>query len=77
MASASDEDIARGGVTLIALRLALGQSAVGPTGRPRPVAGSVGQDGIRALGGKAEAAAARLRAKYPAKPDTGGTLSAP
>jgi hypothetical protein len=57
------------GVTLIALRLALGQEA-GSTGQPRPAASAVTRPGISTLAEKAAAALARLRADFPAEPNT-------
>ena len=65
------------GVALIALRLALGQSAVGPTGQPRPAGGSPVREGIAALAEKAAAAHARLRAEFPAAPDLSTTAPHP
>ena len=48
------------GVALIALRLALGQSAVGGTGQPRPAGRSGVRTGILMLAEKTAAAHARL-----------------
>lgn len=64
------------GVTLIALRLAQGQEA-GSTGQPRPAASSVTRAGIVALADKAAASANRLRAEFPADPNTEATASHP
>jgi hypothetical protein len=57
------------GVTLIALRLAQGQEP-GSTGQPRPAASAVTRPGISALAEKAAAALRRLRAEFPAEPNT-------
>ncbi len=51
------------GVTLIALRLALGQSAVDATGQPRPAGGAADRIDISALAEKAAAASEGLRAE--------------
>ena len=64
------------GVTLIALRLAQGQDG-GPTGQPRPAASAVTRPGISALAEKAAAAGRRLRAEFPAAPDTSATAHHP
>jgi hypothetical protein len=64
------------GVSVIALRLARGEDA-GATGQPRPEAGAVTRDGIRALAAKAAQAADRLRAEFPAQPDTARTAAHP
>ena len=64
------------GVTLIALRLARGEDA-GATGQPRPGRGEVTRDGIQTLAEKAAGAAERLRAEFPAPPDTAKTAAHP
>jgi hypothetical protein len=57
------------GVTLIALRLAKGESA-GRTGQPRPAASAVSRSGIASLALKAAATMSQLVADFPAEPDT-------
>jgi DinB family protein len=64
------------GVALIALRLAHGQEG-GPTGQPRPAASAVTRPGISTLADKAAAAQRRLRAEFPAEPNTGATARHP
>ena len=64
------------GVSLIALRLARGEEA-GNTGQPRPAPGGVTRDGIWSLADKAAAVAERLRAEFPAPPDTAKTAAHP
>jgi hypothetical protein len=64
------------GVTLIALRLALGQEA-GSTGQPRPAASAVTRPGISTLADKAAGALRRLRTDFPAEPNTGATARHP
>jgi hypothetical protein len=64
------------GVSLIALRLARGEDP-GSTGQPRPAPSGVSRDGIRSLSAKAAAAAERLRAEFPARPDTSRTAVHP
>jgi DinB superfamily len=64
------------GVSLIALRLARGEEA-GNTGQPRPAPSGVRRDGIRSLAEKAAAVADRLRAEFPAEPDTARTAVHP
>jgi hypothetical protein len=64
------------GVALIALRLAQGQEG-GSTGQPRPAASAVTRPGISALADKAAAAQRRLRADFPAEPNTGATAKHP
>jgi hypothetical protein len=64
------------GVALIALRLAQGQEG-GSTGQPRPAASAVTRPGISALADKAAAAERRLRAEFPAEPNTGATAKHP
>ncbi len=64
------------GVSLIALRLAQGQEA-GSTGQPRPAASAVTRPGIFALAEKAAGAVRRLRAEFPAEPNTGATARHP
>lgn len=64
------------GVAGIALRLAQGD-ATGSTGQPRPGAGSATREGIRVLAQKAAAATERLRAGFPAEPDTVTTARHP
>ena len=64
------------GVTLIALRLAHGQEP-GPTGQPRPAASAVTRPGISTLAEKAAAALRRLRAEFPAAPNTDATARHP
>ena len=65
------------GVALIALRLALGQSAVGGTGQPRPAGRSGARTGILTLAEKTAAAHARLLAEFPAAPDLVATATHP
>ena len=57
------------GSALIALGLAKGELP-GNTGQPRPSASAVTRDGITSLARKAADALARLRAEFPATPDT-------
>jgi hypothetical protein len=64
------------GVTVIALRLALGQET-GSTGQPRPAASAVTRPGITALAEKAAAAQRRLVAEFPAEPKTAATARHP
>jgi hypothetical protein len=64
------------GVSLIALRLGRGEEA-GATGQPRPDPSSVTREGIWSLAEKAAAAAERLRAEFPANPDSGRTAAHP
>jgi DinB family protein len=64
------------GVALIALRLAQGQGP-GSTGQPRPAASAVTRPGISALAEKAAAAMHRLRAEFPAEPNTLATARHP
>ena len=64
------------GVSLIALRLARGEEA-GNTGQPRPAPSGVSRDGIRSLAEKASGALRRLRAEFPAEPNTGATARHP
>jgi hypothetical protein len=64
------------GVALIALRLAQGQAA-GSTGQPRPAASAVTRPGISALADKAAGALRRLRAEFPAEPNTAATARHP
>jgi len=64
------------GVSLIALRLAHGQEA-GSTGQPRPAASAVTRPGISTLAEKAAAALRKLRAEFPAEPNTGATARHP
>jgi hypothetical protein len=64
------------GVSLIALRLARGESA-GNTGQPRPAPAGVTRDGIGSLAEKAAAAALRLRTEFPAEPDAVRTAAHP
>lgn len=64
------------GVALIALRLAQGQEP-GPTGQPRPAASAVTRPGISTLAEKAAVAVRRLRAAFPAEPNTGATACHP
>ena len=64
------------GVSLIALRLAQGQEA-GSTGQPRPAASAVTRPGISTLAEKAAGALRRLRAEFPAEPNTGATARHP
>jgi hypothetical protein len=64
------------GVTVIALRLAHGQEA-GSTGQPRPAPSAVTRPGISTLADKAAAALRRLRAEFPAGPNTGATARHP
>ena len=87
LASGSDDDwgigqiavhllIIERGVSLIALRLAQGQGA-GSTGQPRPAASAVTRPGISTLADKAGAALRRLRAEFPAEPNTASTAHHP
>jgi hypothetical protein len=64
------------GVSLIALRLAQGQEA-GSTGQPRPAASAVTRPGISTLADKAGAALRRVRAEFPAEPNTASTARHP
>ena len=64
------------GVTLIALRLAQGQTG-GSTGQPRPAASAVTRPGISTLADKAAGALRRLRAEFPEAPDTVTTARHP
>ena len=64
------------GVSLIAIRLARGEDA-GNTGQPRPAPIGVTRDGIRTLAVKADSAALRLRAEFPAEPDVTRTAVHP
>lgn len=64
------------GVTLIALRLAQGQEG-GSTGQPRPAASAVTRPGIFTLAEKAAGALRRLRAEFPAEPNTAATARHP
>ena len=64
------------GVTLIALRLAQGQES-GSTGQPRPAASAVTRPGISTLADKAAGALRRLRAEFPAGPNTDATARHP
>ncbi|HEY6957238.1 MAG TPA: DinB family protein [Candidatus Limnocylindria bacterium] len=57
------------GAALIALGLSKGELP-GNTGQPRPSAAAVTREGIASLARKAGDAAARLRAEFPAVPDT-------
>lgn len=57
------------GAALIALGLSRGELPRN-TGQPRPSAAAVTREGIASLAGKAADAAARLRAEFPAVPDT-------
>lgn len=68
--------ISERGMTLIALRLALGQPP-GPTGQPRPAAAAVSREGIGTLSEKAAAALRRLGEEFPAKPDTAAVARSP
>ncbi|HUG07136.1 MAG TPA: DinB family protein [Candidatus Limnocylindria bacterium] len=87
LAAGSDDDwgvgqiavhllIVERGVALIALRLAQGQEA-GSTGQPRPAASAVTRPGISTLAEKAAAALRRLRAEFPAAPNTDATARHP
>jgi hypothetical protein len=64
------------GVSLIGLRLAQG-APPGPTGQPRPAASGISREGIRSLGAKAVATAARLVLEFPAEPNTAATAAHP
>ena len=64
------------GIVGIAGRLARGE-APGPTGQPRPKAGSATRDGIASLAAKAEERLARLIAEFPAEPNTTATARQP
>jgi hypothetical protein len=87
LASGSDDDwgigqvavhllIIERGVSLIALRLAQGQGA-GSTGQPRPAASAVTRPGISTLADKAGTALRRVRAEFPAEPNTASTARHP
>jgi hypothetical protein len=64
------------GVTLISLRLARGEAA-GATGQPRPAPAGVTREGLRTLAEKAAAAGERLKAEFPAEPDTAAAAAHP
>jgi hypothetical protein len=57
------------GSLILALRLAMGSEG-GPTGQPRPAPSAVSREGIASLASKAVATVDRLRAEFPAEPDT-------
>ena len=64
------------GVSLVALRLALGEDP-GRTGQPRPSTEGVRRDGIATLAEKAAAVAERLLAEFPPEPDVARTAAHP
>ncbi len=64
------------GILGIAGRLSLGE-APGPTGQPRPKAGSATRAGIASLAAKTEERLARLVAEFPAEPNTSATARQP
>ena len=64
------------GILGIAGRLARGE-APGPTGQPRPAAGSATRAGITSLATKTEERLARLIAEFPAEPNTTATARQP
>ncbi len=64
------------GVALVGLRLA-GGATPGATGQPRPAASAVSRAGIAALAEKAAATLGRLRAEFPAEPNTSTTARHP
>lgn len=64
------------GISGIALRLARGEPP-GPTGQPRPAAGSATRDGIASLAAKAEERLARLVAELPGDPNVTATARQP
>ena len=64
------------GIVGIAARLARGEPP-GPTGQPRPKAGSATRAGIASLASKAEERLARLIAEFPAEPNTTATARQP
>ena len=64
------------GILGIAGRLAKGEPP-GPTGQPRPKAGSATREGIASLAAKAEERLARLVAEFPAEPNTSATARQP
>jgi hypothetical protein len=68
--------ISERGMTLIALRLASGQTP-GPTGQPRPAASAVSREGIATLAEKAGATLRRLAGEFPAEPDTAAVARSP
>lgn len=64
------------GISGIALRLARGEPP-GPTGQPRPKAGSATREGIRSMAAKAEERLAKLVAEFPAEPNMSATARQP
>lgn len=64
------------GISGIALRLARGEPA-GPTGQPRPAAGSATRDGLASLAAKAEERLAKLVAEFPSEPNMIATARQP
>jgi uncharacterized damage-inducible protein DinB len=64
------------GILGIASRLARGEPP-GPTGQPRPKAGSATREGIASLANKTEERLARLLAEFPAEPNTAATARQP
>ncbi|MBI2324687.1 MAG: hypothetical protein HYU87_06975 [Chloroflexi bacterium] len=64
------------GISGIALRLARGEPP-GPTGQPRPVAGSATRDGLASLAAKAEERLEKLIAEFPGDPNMKATARQP
>lgn len=64
------------GICGIAFRLARGESS-GPTGQPRPKAGSATRDGIASLAAKADERLERTVAEFPPEPNTNATARQP
>jgi DinB family protein len=64
------------GICGIALRLARGELA-GPTGQPRPAAGSATRESIASLAAKAQERLARTVAEFPRDPNTTTTARQP
>ena len=64
------------GILGIAGRLARGEPP-GPTGQPRPKAGSATREGIASLATKAEERLARLTLEFPPDPNTAATARQP
>ena len=64
------------GILGIVGRLSRGEPP-GPTGQPRPTAGSATREGIASLAAKTEERLARLVAEFPTEPNTNATARSP
>ncbi len=64
------------GISGIALRLAKGEPP-GPTGQPRPTAGSATREGLASLTAKAEERLVKLVAEFPLEPNMTATARQP